>query len=136
MQHLYTQSEYSKSSGNFLSQERAHAIMSTADGSFNSRVTGVRVVKAQPIHIARLILSTFSSQRLNFFYEATMIRFLQKKLVWRGFSKKTSFERNFSNLSYISFLGVNFENLTVKFHVPYVLNMHIKFHSNRILFTI
>ena len=37
---------------------------------------------------------------------------------------------------YISFLGVNFENLTVKFHVLYVLNMHIKFRSNRMLFTI
>ena len=36
-------------------------------------------------------------------------------------------------LIYISFLGVNFENLTVKFHV---LNMHIKFRSNRMLFTI
>ena len=31
---------------------------------------------------------------------------------------------------------MNFENLTVEFHVPYVLNMHIKFHSNRMLFTI
>ena len=37
---------------------------------------------------------------------------------------------------YISFLGVNFENLTVKFYVFYVLNMHIKFRSNRMLFTI
>ena len=29
-----------------------------------------------------------------------------------------------------------FENLTVGLHVLYVLNMHVKFHSNRILFTI
>ena len=29
---------------------------------------------------------------------------------------------------------MNFENLTVEFHVPYVLNMHIKFCSKRILF--
>ena len=49
------------------------------------------------------------------------------KLVWR---------ENSSNFSYISFLSVNFENLTVEFHVSYVLNMHIKFHSNWILFTI
>ena len=49
---------------------------------------------------------------------------------------QTNLERNFSNFSYISFLGVNFENLTVKFHVPYVLNIHIKFRLNRILFTI
>jgi len=33
-------------------------------------------------------------------------------------------------------LGVNFENLTVEFHVSYVLNMHIKFCSNWMLFTI
>ena len=37
---------------------------------------------------------------------------------------------------YILFLSVNFENLTVKFHVPYVLNMYIKFLSNQMLFTI
>ena len=49
-------------------------------------------------------------------------------------SLQTSLERNSSNFSYIPFLGVNFENLTVEFHVPYVLNMHIKFRSNRILF--
>ena len=51
-------------------------------------------------------------------------------------SLQTSLERNSSNFSYISFLGVNFENLTVKFHVPYVLNIHIKFRSNWMLFTI
>ena len=49
-------------------------------------------------------------------------------------SLQTSLERNSSNFSYIPFLGVNFENLAVEFHVPYVLNMHIKFRSNRILF--
>ena len=41
-------------------------------------------------------------------------------------SLQSSLERNFSNFLYISFLGVNFENLTVEFHVPYVLNTHIK----------
>ena len=51
-------------------------------------------------------------------------------------SLKTSLKRNSSNFSYISLLDVNFENLTIEFHVPYVLNMHIKFRSNRILFTI
>ena len=55
---------------------------------------------------------------------------------WNEVSLQTSLERNSSNFSYISFLGVNFENLIVEFHVPYVLNMHIKFHSNRMLFTI
>jgi len=37
--------------------------------------------------------------------------------------------RNSSNFSYISFLCVKFENIIVEFHVSYVLNMHIKFHS-------
>ena len=31
---------------------------------------------------------------------------------------------------------MNFENLTIEFHVPYVLNMHIKIRSNWMLFTI
>ena len=36
-------------------------------------------------------------------------------------------------LIYFFFFFVNFENLTVEFHITYVLNMHIKFRSNRIL---
>ena len=51
-------------------------------------------------------------------------------------SLQTSFEKNSLNFSYISFLGVNFDNLTVEFHVSHVLNIHIKFRSNQILFTI
>ena len=31
---------------------------------------------------------------------------------------------------------MHFEIITIKFHVPYVLNVHIKFHSNRMLFII
>ena len=57
-------------------------------------------------------------------------------LIKNKISLQTSLEGNSSNFSYISFLGVNFENLIVEFHVPYVLNIHIKFRSNRILFTI
>ena len=34
------------------------------------------------------------------------------------------------------FFNVNFENLTIEFHVPYVLNMHIKIRSNWMLFII
>ena len=49
---------------------------------------------------------------------------------------QTSLEENFLNFSYIYILSVNFENLTVEFHVPYVLNIHMKFGSNWILFTI
>ena len=51
-------------------------------------------------------------------------------------SLQTSLERNPTNSSHIFILSVNFENLTVGFHVPYVLNMHIKFRLNWILFTI
>ena len=45
-------------------------------------------------------------------------------------SKLASLEINSLNFSYIYFLNTNFENLADKFHVPYVLNMYIKFHSN------
>ena len=31
---------------------------------------------------------------------------------------------------------MNFENLTVRLHVLYILNTHVKFRSNRMLFTI
>ena len=48
-------------------------------------------------------------------------------------SLQTNLERNSSNFAYISLWDVNFENLTVEFHVPYVLNMRIKFCSNWIL---
>ena len=49
---------------------------------------------------------------------------------------QTSLERNPSKSSYIFLLDVNFENLTVRLHILYALNMHIKFRSNRMLFTI
>ena len=46
-------------------------------------------------------------------------------------------KRNSLNFSFFFlfffFLCVNFENLTVEFYVLYVLNMYIKFRSNRIL---
>ena len=51
-------------------------------------------------------------------------------------SLQTSLERNPTNSSHIFILSVNFENLTVEFYVPYVLNMHTKFRLNWILFTI
>ena len=71
-----------------------------------------------------------------------MVRFLKftkKKRdiweVWKVFLQ-INLKKNSSNFFYISSLDVNFENLTIEFHVPYVLNMHIKFRSNKILFTI
>ena len=33
-------------------------------------------------------------------------------------------------------MTTNFENLIVELHILYVLNMHVKYHSNEILFTI
>ena len=49
---------------------------------------------------------------------------------------QTRLKRNILISSYIFLLNVNFENLTGRLHVLYVLNMHVKFHSNQILFTI
>ena len=51
-------------------------------------------------------------------------------------SLQTSLEKNHSNSSDIFLLNVNFENLTVGFYVFYVLNTHVKFHSNWMLFII
>ena len=50
-------------------------------------------------------------------------------------SLQTSLKRTIFNFSKKNFY-VSFENLTIEFHVPHVLNIHIKFHSNRMLFTI
>ena len=51
-------------------------------------------------------------------------------------SLQISSERNSLNLSYIFLLNVNFKNLIVGLHNFYVLNLHVKFRSNQILFTI
>ena len=81
-----------------------------------------------------------------------MIIFFFKNKIWVNFciffsppkrphnmnkvSLQISLERNFSNLLYISFFSVNFKNLINESHVPCVLNIHIKFHLNQMLFTI
>ena len=51
-------------------------------------------------------------------------------------SLQTSLKRDFSNFLYIFLLNLNFKKLIIKLHVLYILNMHVKFYSNRILFTI
>ena len=51
------------------------------------------------------------------------------KLVWRETLQTF-------RISFFFFFYVNFENLTIEFHVPYVLNMHIKICSNWMLFII
>ena len=51
-------------------------------------------------------------------------------------SLQTSLKRDFSNFLYIFLLNLNFKKLIIKLHVFYILNMHVKFYSNRILFTI
>ena len=63
-------------------------------------------------------------ERVNFiiWLHSYKILFLLNVLVlgdyfWNKASLQTSLERNSSNFSYISFLGVNFENLTVRFHI-------------------
>ena len=65
-----------------------------------------------------------------------LLAFFALSYFWNKTSLYTSLEINSLNFSYISFLGVNFENLTVEFHVPFAPNMHIKFCSNWMLFTI
>ena len=51
---------------------------------------------------------------------------------------KTRILRNSSNFLYIYiyFFFVNFENLTVEFHILYILNKHISFYINQMLFII
>ena len=88
-----------------------------------------------------MLRNSFIDYRFNVLWSLIMAKGWRPIFAYSSFSTnkvslQTSLERNPSNLSYIPFLGVNFKNLTVEFHVPYVLNMHIKFHSNRILFTI
>ena len=46
-------------------------------------------------------------------------------------SLQTSLERNSINLSYISILSVNFENLTVRSHVLIIFFMHVKFQEDQ-----
>ena len=67
----------------------------------------------------------------------TIIRYVQY-LQEQGFSLNllASLERNSSNCSYIFLLDVNFENLTDLLRVLNVLNINVKFHSNRMIFTI
>ena len=50
----------------------------------------------------------------------------------KNFSQR---EKLFKLIIYLFFF-VNFENQTIEFHVFYILNMHIKFCLNQILFTI
>ena len=64
---------------------------------------------------------------------------LQSELFFRlllKISLQTSLKRDFSNFLYIFLLNLNFKKLIIKLHVLYILNMHVKFYSNRILFTI
>ena len=72
---------------------------------------------------------------LNFSKREPLAQFSQKNIK-QFFFFQTSLDRKFSNFSYISFFCVNFENLTDEFNVPYILNMHIKFSLNRMLFII
>ena len=53
----------------------------------------------------------------------------------QGFSLN-QFRENPLNYFYNVLFYVNFKNLTIELHILYVLNIHVKFCSNRILFTI
>ena len=58
------------------------------------------------------------------------------KKIWIKFSYKIScslrLQFSFKKINFTTY----FENLTVGLHVLYILNMHVKFHSSWILFTI
>ena len=75
----------------------------------------------------------WSNQDHTFVFVLSLLPF---KLANASPENKVSLQRETFQTSYISLFCVNFENLTVKFHIPYVLNIHIKFRSNWILFTI
>ena len=84
----------------------------------------------------QIIYSKFYFIKISNFLNFLKINLSSHAIIMNKVSRKTTLERNSSNFSYISFLGVNFVNLTFKFHFFYIINMHIKFRSNRILFTI
>ena len=73
--------------------------------------------------------SILAKYSLSLSLSLSLSKFISK-LVW-----KETFPASFIYI-YIYFFFVNFENLTVEFHVSYVLNVHFKFRSNWILFTI
>ena len=90
-------------------------------------------IECQPdnhINIIQDAQATELSQKVSFFKSSVEAK--------NKVSLQTRLERLYK-LSIYLFFCVNFENLTVKFYVPYVsqvLNMQIKFRSNWILFTI
>ena len=65
---------------------------------------------------------------------------------WKDCTRETSMKRDFllfMDLCYFTFRYiyiyiyiVNFENLIIEFYVVYILNTHIKFYSNKMLFII
>ena len=57
-----------------------------------------------------------------------------RKFVYKVIKYRISLERNLSNLSYIFLLHVNFKNLTIRLRVFNVLNTHVKFRSNWMVF--
>ena len=62
---------------------------------------------------------------------------MDHRLKIKVFLKRTEFlKRNSFNSSYIFLLDVGFENLSVGLYVLYILNVHVQFHSNQLLFTI
>ena len=64
-----------------------------------------------------------------------LIYFLKDKVSLHG---QGFLSRNPSNSSYIYifYLDLKFENLIDGLYVLYVINTHVKFHSNNILFTV
>ena len=70
------------------------------------------------------------SNRVITLYLLILIEMKRKLVTLDKVFVQTSLKRNILISSYIFLLNINFENLTGGLHVFYVLNMHVKFHSN------
>ena len=80
----------------------------------------------------------FQTDLAGFIYLFKKVDKINSFIKTKNFKQKQTFSLNqfvekFFNLF---LLGMNFNNLTVNLNILYVFNMHVKFYSNSILFTI
>lgn len=123
-----------------LTQKGGHSMKSLAD------IINAPYIKEQIIYLLSLlflfscfhmqmVFKTFKGQKNCYrftlvvvFYFLLWTKFLSKKLVW--IETPQIFTKN------LTLITIYFKNPTTKFHIFYILNTHVKFHSNKILFTI
>ena len=82
--------------------------------------------------------SKFSTYNLIFCWHVPIDNNITNSILWTKFFSKLVWREIFqtSYIFFFFFSGVDVENPTIKFHISYVFNMYIKFHSNRKLFAI